>query len=69
MTKEQQKFCENIQMVEYNEAYLKLSDTQINKLKTAAKNQTGVTLRININMFNEKNLPREWFIINNKTNN
>ena len=34
-------------MVEYNEAYLKLSDTQINKLKTAAKNQTGVTLRIN----------------------
>ena len=56
-------------MVEYNEAYLKLSDTQINKLKTAAKNQTGVTLRININIINEKSLPREWIIINNKTNN
>ena len=39
-------------MVEYNKGNIKLSDSQLNKLKTAVKNQTGVTLRMNINMFN-----------------
>ena len=31
-------------MVEYNKGNIKLSDSQLNKLKTAVKNQTGVTL-------------------------
>ena len=35
-------------MVEYNKANVKLSDSQLNKLKSAAKNRTGVTLRMNI---------------------
>ena len=52
-------------MVHYNKVNVKLSDSQLNKLKTAIKNQTGVTLRININMFNGSNLPHE--LINNKT--
>ena len=52
-------------MVHYNKVNVKLSDSQLNKLKTAIKNQTGVTLRININMFNRNNLPHE--LINNKT--
>ena len=46
-------------MVEYNTANDKLSDSQLNKLKTAIKNQTGATLRMNIKMFNGNNLPHE----------
>ena len=36
-----------------------MSYSQLNKLKSAAKNKTGATLRINIEMFNRKNLPHE----------
>ena len=34
-------------MVEYSKINVKLSDSQLNKLKTAVKNKTGVTLRMN----------------------
>ena len=44
-------------MVEYNKVNVKLSNTQLKKLKTAAKNKTGTTLRINLKMFNGDNLP------------
>ena len=53
-------------MVENNKVNFKLTDSQLNKLKSATKNQTGVTLRMNIQMFNGNNLPNELFI-NNKT--
>ena len=53
-------------MVEYNKVNVKLSDTQLKKVKNAVKNKTGTTLRINLKMFNGNNLPHE-FIINNKT--
>ena len=33
-------------MVEYNKVKVKLSDTQLKKLKDAVKNNTGTTLRI-----------------------
>ena len=46
-------------MVEYNKVNIKLSDSQLNKLKSAAKNQTGVALRMNIKIFNGNNLPHE----------
>ena len=46
-------------MVEHNKANAKLSDSQLNKLKTTAKNQTGVALRFNIKMFDGSNLPHE----------
>ena len=39
-------------MVEYNKVNVKLSDSQLNKLKSAVKKQTGTTLRMNIKMFN-----------------
>ena len=52
-------------MVENNKVNFKLTDSQLNKLKSATKNQTGVTLRMNIKMFNGNNLPNELFI-NNK---
>ena len=44
-------------MVEYNQVNVKLSNSPLNKLKTATKNKTGVTLRMNIKMFNGNNLP------------
>ena len=41
---------------------VKLSDTQLKKLKTAVKNKTGTTLRINLKMFNGNNLPHELLL-------
>ena len=35
-------------MVKCNEVNVKLSDSQLNELKSAVKNQTGVTLKMNI---------------------
>ena len=49
-------------MVEYNKVNVKLTNTKLNKLKTAAKNQTGVTLRMNIKMLNRNNLPQELLL-------
>ena len=39
-------------MVEYNKVNARLSSSQLNKLKSAVKNQTAITLRMNIKMFN-----------------
>ena len=44
-------------MVKYNKVNVKLSDTQLKKLKNAVKNKTGTTLIINLKMFNGNNLP------------
>ena len=49
-------------MVEYNKVNVKLSDTQLKKLKNAVKNKTGTTLRINLKMFNGNNLPHELLL-------
>ena len=49
-------------MVEYCKVNVKLSNLQLNKLKTAAKNQTEVTLRMNIKMFSENNWPHELIL-------
>ena len=46
-------------MVQYSKVKVKLSDSQLNKLISAAKNQTGVTLRMNIKMFHGDNLPHK----------
>ena len=43
-------------MVEYNKVNVKLLDSQLDKLKTAVKDQTGATLKVNIKMFNGNNL-------------
>ena len=39
-------------MAEENKVDVKLSDSQLNRLKSAANNRTGVILRMNIKMFN-----------------
>ena len=49
-------------MVEYNTVNAKLSNLQLNKLKSAVKNKQGKTLRMTAKMFNGN-------VINNKTNN
>ena len=54
-------------MVEYNTVITKLSDSQLNKLKTAVKNQTGATLRMNARMFNGNNLPHELLFTTRQT--
>ena len=35
-------------MVEYNKVNVKLTDTQVKKLKTDVKNNTGTTLRMSL---------------------
>ena len=42
---------------------VKLSDTQLKKLKTAVKNKPGTTLRISFKKFNGNNLPHELLLI------
>ena len=49
-------------MVEYARVNVKLSNTQIKKLKDAVINNTGTTLRISLKMFNGKNLPHELLL-------
>ena len=54
-------------MVEYNTVNVKLSNSQLNKLKSAAKNKQGTTLRMNAKMFNGNNLPHELFLTQRQT--
>ena len=49
-------------MVEYSKVNVKLTDSQLSKLKNVVKNQAGVALRMNIKMFNENNLPHELLL-------
>ena len=49
-------------MVEYSKVNVKLSDTQLKKLKTAVKYKTGAALRIILKMFNGNDLPYELLL-------
>ena len=49
-------------MLEYNKVNVKLSDTQLKKLKDEVKNNTAITLRINLKMFHGNNLPHELLL-------
>ena len=49
-------------MVEYSKVNVKLSDTQLKKLKAAVENKTGTILRITLKMFNGNNLPYELLL-------
>ena len=54
-------------MVEYKTINVKLSDSQLNKLKSAVKNKQGTTLRMNAKMFNGNNLPQELLLTTRQT--
>ena len=43
-------------MVEYSKVKVKLSDTQLKKLKTAVKEKTGTTMRMSLKMFAKNGL-------------
>ena len=49
-------------MVEYSKVNVKLSDTQLKKLKTAVKDKIGTTLRMSLKMFNGNDLPYELLL-------
>ena len=49
-------------MAEYSKVNVKLSDTQLKKLKTAVKNNIETTLRISLKMFNGNDLPHELLL-------
>ena len=53
-------------MVEYNTVNVKLSNSQLNKLKSAVKKKQGTTLRMNAKMFNGNNLPHELLLQQDK---
>ena len=54
-------------MVEYNTVNAKLSNSQLNKLKSAVKNRQGTTLRVNSKIFNRNDLPRELLLTTRQT--
>ena len=49
-------------MVEYSKLNVKLTDTQLKKLKTAVKNKTGTTLRMSLKIIDENDLPHELLL-------
>ena len=49
-------------MVKYSKVNLKLTDTQLKKLKTAVKNKTGTTLSMSFKMLDENDLLHELLL-------
>ena len=45
-----------------NTVNVKWTDTQLQKLETAVKNRTGITLIMSLKMFNGNNLPHELLL-------
>ena len=56
----------NIKMTQYNSLNVKLSNSQLNKLKSAIKNETEVVLRLSSNMIadDETNFPHKLLLTN-----
>ena len=63
-------------MFEYSKVNVKLSDTQLKKLKIAVKNNAGTTLKMSFKLFDGNDLPHElllttrpWTMLRNAFNN
>ena len=58
-------------MTQYNSLNVKLSNSQLNKFKSAIKNETDVVLRLSSNMIgdNEANFPHKLLLINTQVSN
>ena len=54
-------------MADYQKARVKLTNTQLNKLKSAAKNNTGTILRLNKKNFEDEELPHALFLTTRQT--
>ena len=46
-------------MVEYSKVNVRLTDTQLKKLKTAVKYKTGSTLRMSLKILNGNDVPND----------
>ena len=55
-------------MANYQEARVKLTNTQLSKLKSAAKNKTGTILRLNKKKCEDEELPHELFLTTRQKN-
>ena len=49
-------------MANYQETRVKLTNTQLSKLRSAVKNKTGTILRLNKKNFEDEELPYELFL-------
>ena len=49
-------------MASYQKARVKLTNTHLNKIKSAAKNKTGTISRMNNKNFEDEELPDELFL-------
>ena len=60
-------------MAQYNSLDVKLSNSQLNKLKSAIKSETGVVLRLSSNMIGDSddkiNFPHELLLTNSQAAN
>ena len=60
-------------MTQYNSLNVKLSNSQLNKLKSAIKNETEVVLRLSSNMVgnsdDETNFPHKFLLTNRQVAN
>ena len=60
-------------MTQYNSSNVKLSNSQLNKLKSAIKNETDVVLRLSANMIgnsdNETDFPHKLLLTNRQVTN
>ena len=54
-------------MVEYNTVNAKLSNSQLNKLKSVVKHKQGTTLRMNARIFSSQDLPHELLLKTRQT--
>ena len=61
MNKQKKQYW-NFTKEEYNKVIVRLSDSQLTQLKSAFKNQTGVTLRMNIKILDGNNLTHELLL-------
>ena len=55
-------------MVEYSKVNVKLTDTQLKKLKTVVKDKTGTTLRMSLKMLDGDDLPQELLLTTRQKN-
>ena len=58
-------------MTQYNSLNVKLSNSQLNKLKSATKNETELVLRLSLNMIgnNETSFPHKLLLNNRQVTN
>ena len=54
-------------MVEYNTVNANISNSQLNKLKSAVKKKQRTTLKMNARMFSANNLPHELLLTTRRT--